>query len=48
MLYHGPVRVPDDAQSGKAVVRVELPVGSKYKSAPTDVEVELVKGGPKE
>ena len=43
MLHHGPVRVPSDAQPGKAVVRVELPVGSKYKSSGTDIEVELVR-----
>ena len=43
MLYHGPVRVPDDAQPGKAVVQVELPLGSKYDSAATDIEVELVR-----
>jgi hypothetical protein len=44
MLHHGPVKVPSDAQPGKAVVRVELPEGSKYMSTPTDIEVELVKG----
>jgi hypothetical protein len=43
MLHHGPVRVPADAQPGKATVRVELPEGSKYRSAPTDIEVDLVK-----
>jgi hypothetical protein len=43
MLHHGPVRVPDDAQPGKAVIRVELPEGSKYRSEPTDIPVELVK-----
>jgi len=43
MLHHGPVRVPDDAKPGKATIRVELPESSKYKSIPTDIEVELVK-----
>ena len=43
MLHHGPVRVPDDAQPGKAVVRVELSPGSKYESAATDIAVELVR-----
>jgi hypothetical protein len=43
MLHHGPVRVPSDAQAGKAIVRVELPESSKYKSIATDIEVELVK-----
>ena len=47
MLHHGPVRVPADAQPGKAVVRVELPKGSKFTSAATDIQVELVKGGSK-
>ena len=42
MLYHGPVRVPADAVAGKANVRVRLTDLSKYKSMPTDVEVELV------
>jgi hypothetical protein len=43
MLHHGPVRVPSDAQPGQAVVRVELPEGSKFASTPTDIPVELVK-----
>ncbi len=43
MLHHGPVRVPDDATPGKAVIRVELPEGSKYQSAATDIAVELVR-----
>jgi hypothetical protein len=43
MLHHGPVRVPKDAQPGKALVRVELPDGSKYQSLPTDIAVELVR-----
>ena len=43
MLYHGPVRVPADAQLGKAIVRVELPKESKYQSLATDIVVELVK-----
>jgi hypothetical protein len=42
MLYHGPVRVPADARPGKALVRVEFPAGSSYRSLPTDIEVELV------
>ena len=47
MLHHGPVRVPSDAQPGKAIVRVELPKGSKYESAATDIAVELVRPEPK-
>lgn len=42
MLYHGPVRVPEDARPGKAIVRVELTSESEFKSIPTDIEVELV------
>lgn len=42
MLCHGPVRVPDDAAPGKAVLRFELPKESRYTSAPTDLTVELV------
>jgi hypothetical protein len=41
MLYHGPVRVPADASPGKAIVRVDLPEGSSYRSIATDIEVEL-------
>lgn len=44
MLYHGPVRVPAGAKPGKALVRVELPSGSKFTSIPTDIPVELVEG----
>jgi hypothetical protein len=47
MLHHGPVKVPSDAQPGKAVIRVELPRESKYTSVATDIPVELVKGKPK-
>ena len=43
MLHHGPVRVPSDAQPGKAVIRVELPKGSKYTSVATEIPVELVR-----
>jgi hypothetical protein len=43
MLYHGPVRVPADALSGKAIVRVEFPERSTYRSLATDIDVELVK-----
>jgi hypothetical protein len=42
MLYHGPVRVPAEARPGKAIVRVEFPAGSSYRSIPTDIDVELV------
>lgn len=42
MLYHGPVRVPSDAPAGKAIVRVEFPSGSTFRSIPTDIQVELV------
>jgi hypothetical protein len=43
MLHHGPVRVPALARPGKAIVRVELPDGSTFKSVATDIEVELVR-----
>ncbi len=48
MLYHGPVRVPAEARPGKAIVRVELPKESKYRSLATDISVELVKEKPKD
>jgi hypothetical protein len=43
MLYHGPVRVPNEAHPGKVKVRVEFPEGSRHLSIATDIEVELVK-----
>jgi hypothetical protein len=47
MLYHGPVRVPEDARPGKAVVQVQLTKDSKFQALATDIEVELVKAKPK-
>jgi len=38
---HGPVRVPDDAATGEAFVRVELPSTSAYRSFATDIPVEI-------
>ena len=38
---HGPVRVPDDAQPGSAIMRVELPKTSRYDSFPTDIPVVI-------
>jgi hypothetical protein len=35
------VRVPEDAVSGKAVIRFELPEDSGLDSIPTELEVEL-------
>jgi hypothetical protein len=43
MLHHGPVRVPTSARRGRAIVRVEFPEGSTYKSIATDIEVVLVR-----
>jgi hypothetical protein len=43
MLHHGPVRVPEDAQAGKAVMRVKHPQTSQFKSMATDIPVELIK-----
>ncbi len=43
MLYYGPVRVPADARPGKAIVRVEFPEGSTFRSSATGIEVDLVK-----
>jgi hypothetical protein len=42
-LYHGPVRVPDDARPGDAVIHFELPLESGFTSEPTDIRVQLVK-----
>ena len=41
MLAHGPVRVPADAKPGKAVMRLEMPATSKFKSDPTELPVEI-------
>lgn len=41
MLVHGPVRVPSDARSGDAYIRVELPTTSKFQSRPTDIPVTI-------
>jgi hypothetical protein len=40
------VRVPDDAVSGKAVIRFELPEDSGFESVPTDLAVELKANTP--
>ncbi|MBC8329432.1 MAG: hypothetical protein H8E31_11870 [Planctomycetes bacterium] len=42
MLSHGPVRVPEDAAAGSAVIRVELPPSSAYASIPTDIPILIV------
>ena len=41
MLCHGPVRVPTDAAPGDAIVRVELPSSSRFRSIPTDIPVVI-------
>jgi hypothetical protein len=41
MLVHGPVRVPSDARSGDAFIRVELPATSKFRSRPTEIPVTI-------
>jgi hypothetical protein len=41
MLYWGPVRVPEDAKPGQAVVRVSLPDSSRWDSFPTDIPVTI-------
>ena len=42
MLCHGSVRVAKSARTGKAVVRVEMPASSDYRSFATDIPVEIV------
>ncbi len=46
MLYHGPVRVPDNAQPGKATMLVEFPKGSKFRCFPTEIPVEILGSDP--
>ena len=41
MLYHGPVRAPKSAAAGKAIVRVEMPLTSAFRSFPTDIPVVI-------
>ena len=41
MLYHGPVRVPENARPGTATIRVSLSPVSTRLSIPTDIEVTL-------
>ncbi len=41
MLCHGPVGVPADAATGKAIMRCELSPNCRFKSVPTDLEVEI-------
>ncbi len=45
MLYHGPVRVPDDARPGDAILRVNLLDDSEFESLATDIPVRLIGGG---
>ena len=47
MLSHGPVRVPENAKPGKAVMRVEMPLTSAFASIPTDLPVILKKPAPR-
>ena len=41
MLCHGSVRVPSDARPGPAIIRVEMPHDSTYKSFATDIPVKI-------
>ncbi len=45
MLYHGPVRVPENAQPGAATMLVEFPKGSQYRCFPTEIPVEILAPG---
>jgi hypothetical protein len=41
MLCHGSVRVEQGAKQGPAVMRVEFPAGSTWKSFATDIPVAI-------
>ena len=41
MLYYGPVRVPENAKPGGAIVRVRLPESSAWESFVTDIRVRI-------
>ena len=41
MLCYGPVRVPEDASRGKAIMRVEMPPESAFRSFATDIPVTI-------
>lgn len=43
MLYHGPVRVVDDAKPGKAILRVRIEPDKGYESTVTEIPVVLEK-----
>ena len=45
MLYHGPVRVPADAQPGKATMLVEFPEGGSLRSFATPIPVTIQGSG---
>jgi hypothetical protein len=45
MLYHGPVRVPEDARPGEASVVLELSPESTFPSVPTEIDVTLADEG---
>ena len=44
MLCEGPVRVPDDAANGKAIMRCELSPNSRFRSFPNDLPVVIGSG----
>jgi hypothetical protein len=41
MLCHDSVRVDPDVKPGPAIIRVEFPANSKFRSFPTDLCVEI-------
>lgn len=43
MLYHGPVRVPEDARDGAAAIELHFSKNAGLESLPTILKVELTK-----
>lgn len=41
MLYYGPVRAPENARKGKAIMRVAMPPTSAFASFATDIPVVI-------
>jgi hypothetical protein len=43
MLYHGPVRVPQDAREGSATIELQFSPNASLQALPTALTVELAK-----
>jgi hypothetical protein len=46
-LFHGPVRVPDEASNGNAKVTLSFPEWKEGKVAPASFEIPIIEPEPK-